>query len=155
MAGDSLKSQQRIKYVMKRKTCTLLRKQFRTVDHRGLTNCDYPSYHPLQNILNGASYLGSKSRELELPELEMTIDEGRVKSKSKRNVYYVFNARKPIREGWTIYKHGTIIRTYEYSSYYSSMIQGNSLLSLSVRVSKKPINVEMRVSISKCLTYIA
>ena len=35
------------------------------------------------------------------------------------------------------------------------MMQGNSPLSLSVRVSKKPINVEVRVSISKCLTYIA
>ena len=34
----------------------------------------------------------------------MTIDEGRVKSKSKKNGYRIFDAKKSVREGWTIYK---------------------------------------------------
>ena len=72
---DSLKSQEKIKDVMKRKTYSFLRKHFRTNDHRGLPNHDDPSYHPLQNILNGMNYLQNKSRELWSPGLEMTIDE--------------------------------------------------------------------------------
>ena len=35
---------------MKRKTYSLPRKKFRTVDHRGLPNRDDPSYRALQNI---------------------------------------------------------------------------------------------------------
>ena len=96
---------------MKRKIYTLLRKYFRTVHHRGLPNRNYPSYHPLQNNLNGANYLGNKRRELGSPALEMTTDEERIKLKSKRNGYRVFYTRKPTKEGWTIYKHGTIILT--------------------------------------------
>ena len=46
---------------MKRKTYNLLRKNFRTVDHRGLPNRDDPSYRALQNILNGVNYLRNKS----------------------------------------------------------------------------------------------
>ena len=34
----------------------------------------------------------------------MAIDEVPVKSKSKKNGYRIFNAKKPVREGWTIYK---------------------------------------------------
>ena len=61
---DSLKSQEKIKDVMKRKTYSLLRKHFRTDDHMGLPNRDDPSYHHLQNILNSVNYLRNKSREL-------------------------------------------------------------------------------------------
>ena len=42
---------------MKKKTYSLLKKHFRTVDHRGLPNRDDPSYNTLQNILNGLNYL--------------------------------------------------------------------------------------------------
>ena len=122
---DSLKSQEKIKDVMRRKTYSLPRKHFRTVDHRGLPNRDDLSYHPLQNILNGVNY----RRELWSTGLEMTNDEGRVKSKSKRNGYRVFNAKKPVREGWTIYM---IIRC---------------CLKLSVRGSKKPMQVQVKVTI--------
>ena len=59
----------------------------------------------------------------------MTIDEVRVKSKSKRNGYHVFNAKKPVREGWTIHK---VIRC---------------CLKLSVRVCKKSMNVQGKVTI--------
>ena len=41
---DSLKSQEKIKEVMKRKTYSLLGKHFRTDDHRGLPNRDDPSF---------------------------------------------------------------------------------------------------------------
>ena len=119
------------------KTYSLLRKHFRTVDHRVLSNCDDPSYHPLQNILNGVNYLQNKSRELWSPGLEMTIDVGRVKSKSKRNGYHVFNAKKPVAEGWTIYK---VIRC---------------CLRLSVSVFKKLMNMQFKVTIWKRLSYIA
>ena len=54
---DSLKAQEKIKDVMRRKTYSLLRKHFRVIDHRGLPNHDDPSYHPLQNILNDVNYL--------------------------------------------------------------------------------------------------
>ena len=94
---------------MKKKT--LLRKHFRTDDDKGLPNRDYPFCRPLENILNGGNYLENKSRELVSPALAMAINVRRVKSKSKRNGYRVFNGRKPMREGWTIYKHGTIIQT--------------------------------------------
>ena len=77
---------------MKRKTYSLLGKHFRTADHRGLPNRDDPSYHHLQNIVNGVNFLRNKSRELCSPGLEMTIDGGRVNSNSKRNGYRVFNA---------------------------------------------------------------
>ena len=76
---DSLKSQGKIKDVMKRKTYSLPRKKFRTVDHRGLPNRDDPSYRALQNILNGVNYLRNKSRVLWSPGLEMTIVEGGLK----------------------------------------------------------------------------
>ena len=36
----------------------------------------------------------------------LCIDEGRVKSKSKRNPYKIRNPEKPIKMGWTIYKIG-------------------------------------------------
>ena len=114
---------------MRRKTYSLLRKHFKTVDHRCLPNRDDPSYHHLQNILNGVNHLQYKSRELQSPGLEMTIDEGQVKSKIKRNGCRVFNAKKPVREEWTICK---VIRC---------------CLKLSVRVSKKPINVQVKVTI--------
>ena len=89
---------------MKRKTYSLLRKHFRTDDHRGLSNRDDPSYHPLQNILNDTNYLRNKSRELWSPGLEMTIDEGRVKSKNERNGYRLFNAKKPVKKGRKVVK---------------------------------------------------
>ena len=61
---DSLKSQEKLEDVMKRKTYSLLGKHFRTADHRGLPNRDDPSYHHLQNIVNGVNFLRNKSREL-------------------------------------------------------------------------------------------
>ena len=76
---------------------------FRTVDHRGLPNHDNLSYQPLQNILYDVNYLWN-SRELWSLGLEMIVDEGQVKSRNIRNGYHLFNAKKPVREGWTIYK---------------------------------------------------
>ena len=59
----------------------------------------------------------------------MTVDEGRVKAKSKRNGYHVFNTEKPVTEGWTVYK---VIRC---------------CLKRSARVSKKLMNVQVKVTI--------
>ena len=60
---DSLKSQEKIKDIMRKKTYSLLRKHFRPVDHGGLPNRDDPSYHLLQNIVNDANYLRNKIRD--------------------------------------------------------------------------------------------
>ena len=58
----------------------------------------------------------------------MTIDEGLVKSKNIRNGYHIFNTKKPVREGWTIYR---VI---------------SCCLKLSVRVSKNPMNLQAKVT---------
>ena len=34
----------------------------------------------------------------------MSINEGRVKSKSKRNKYHAFNSKKPVCEDWNVSK---------------------------------------------------
>ena len=122
---------------MKRKTYSSQLKAFRTVDHRGLPNHDNPYYHHLQNILYDMNYLWNKNRKLWSPCLEITINEGQVNSRSERNGYHLFNAKKPVREGWAIHK---VICC---------------CLKLSVRVSKKPMNMQAKVTNWKCLSYIA
>ena len=83
---------------MKRKTYSLLGKHFKTVNDRDLPNRDDAFYY-LQNIVNGVNYLQNRSRELWSTGLEMIINAGRVKSKSKRNGYRLLNAKKPVMEG--------------------------------------------------------
>ena len=95
---DSLKSRERIRDVMKRKTYSLLRKHFKTVNDRDLPNRD-DAFYSLQNIVNGVNYLRNRSRELWSTGLDMIINAGRVTSKSKRNGYRLFNAKKPVMEG--------------------------------------------------------
>ena len=34
----------------------------------------------------------------------MSIGEGRVKSKSEKKNYHTFNLKRPIHEGWNVYK---------------------------------------------------
>ena len=68
---------------MNRDTYRTIRKHFLVIDQRALRDRYDPSYHPLQNILQGTLYLGDKSRELWIHETEIIIEEGWVKSKSK------------------------------------------------------------------------
>ena len=73
---------------MNRDTYRTIRKHFLAIDQRALRDRYDPSYHPLQNILQGILYLGDKSRELWIHETEIIIEEGWVKSKSKHYKKY-------------------------------------------------------------------
>ena len=73
---------------MNRDTYRTIRNDFLVIDQRALRDRYDPSYHPLQNILQGTLYLGDKSRELWIHETEIIIEEGWVKSKSKHYKKY-------------------------------------------------------------------
>ena len=54
--------------------------------------------------MQGVLYLRDKSHELWISGKEMSINEGRVKSKSKRNKNYAFDSKKPLCEDWNVSK---------------------------------------------------
>ena len=101
---DPLKGQHEIKKIMPLRVFNLVLKHFRVVKPLTLPPKDSPAYHPLQNINNGVEYLRQRSLNLWSMGWKICIDEGRVRSKSKRNPYKIRNTDKPIRMGWTVCK---------------------------------------------------
>ena len=101
---DPLESQPDIKKMMSREVFRLLLKHFRVVKGSVLSAKNHPTYHPLQNINAGVEYLREKAISKWSFGWKLCIDEGRVRSKSKRNPYKIRNPDKPIRMGWTINK---------------------------------------------------
>ena len=73
---------------MNRDTYRTIRKHFLVTDQRALRDRYDPSYHPLQNILQGILYLRDKSRELWIHETEIITEEMWVKSNSKHYEKY-------------------------------------------------------------------
>ena len=103
---DPLKKQAEIKKVMTYKIFQVMNKHFAVVNKDQLPLKGTPDYHPLQNISAGAQVLKENFAALWESGSMLCIDEGRVKSKSKRNPYKIRNPEKPIKMGWTIYKIG-------------------------------------------------
>ena len=103
---DPLKKQAEIKKVMTYKTFQVMNKHFAVVNKYQLPLKGTPDYHPLQNISAGVQVLKENFAALWESGSMLCIDEGRVKSKSKRNPYKIRNPEKPIKMGWTIYKIG-------------------------------------------------
>ena len=101
---DPFKNQTEIKKVMTYLQFQLMAKYIRVTKPSEMPRKGSLSYHPLQNILSGVDYLRRKSTSLWIPGKRMCLDEGRVVSKSDRNVYKTRNPDKPIRMGWTVNK---------------------------------------------------
>ena len=83
-----------------------LRKHFRCTSNQELPTKNAVGYHPLQNVMWASQYLRDKAQHLWIPGEIMSLDEDRVKSRSKRNVYKSRQTDKPTREGWTVPKLG-------------------------------------------------
>ena len=101
---DSFKSQTEIKKMMRLEVFRLMLKHFRVVRPSSLPAVQSPESHPLQNINAGVAYLREKSLSFWSIGSKLCIDEGRIRSKSKRNPYKVRNPDKPIRMGWAVCK---------------------------------------------------
>lgn len=101
---DPLRSQTEIKKMMCLQVFRLMLKHFRVVRPSSLPAMQSPEYHPLQNINKGVAYLREKSLSFWSVGSKLCIDEGRIRSKSKRNPYKIRNPDKPIRMGWTVCK---------------------------------------------------
>ena len=115
-SSDPLKSQTEVKKVMTFIKFKSLLKHFRVTDASNLPERSSPSYHPLQNIQEGVDMIKRKSQTLWSPGFKMCIDEGRIRSKSKRNKFKIRNPDKPIRMGWTVNK---IADQGELGGYYT------------------------------------
>ena len=96
---DPLKTQAEIKKVMTYKTFQVMNKHFAVVNKDQLPLKGTPDYHPLQNISAGVQVLKENFAALWESGSMLCIDEGRVKSKSKRNPYKIRNPEKPIKMG--------------------------------------------------------
>ena len=105
-SDDPLKAQVEVKKMMPFKTFQALTKHFCVVNQSQLPGKRDPNYHPLQNILSGVEVMKDNSLSMWKSGSQICIDEGRVRSKSKRNAFKTRNPDKPIRMGWTIYKLG-------------------------------------------------
>ena len=79
-------------------------KHFRVVKPSKLPARGSEIYHPLQNINAGAAYLRDKAKTFWSVGKKLCINEGRIRSKSKRNPYKTRNPDKPVRIGWTVCK---------------------------------------------------
>ena len=93
-----------------------LKRHFRIIKESTLPGRDEEGYHPLQNIKAGVEYLRIKSTSLWSPGPTLCADEGRVRSKSKRNPYKTRNPDKPIRMGWTVDK---VVDKGEQGGYFT------------------------------------
>ena len=82
----------------------LMLKHFRVVKQSVLPEKESNDYHPLQNINAGVKELRDKAMSLWAVGSKVCIDEGPIRSKSKRNPYKIRNPDKPIRMGWTVCK---------------------------------------------------
>ena len=103
---DGLKEQREVKKVMTFKQFMLMLRHFRCTRASQLPSIRSNLYHPLQNIQSGVIKLRDNARALWLLGNTFCIDEGRMKSKSRRNKYKTRNISKPIRMGMTINKIG-------------------------------------------------
>ena len=90
-------------------------KHFRVVKPPALPPKQSVDHHPLHNINNGVIYLRDRSLSIWQIGSKVCIDEGRVKSKSKSNLFKVRNPDKPIRVGWTVCK---ISDKGQYGGYF-------------------------------------
>ena len=88
---DPLKSQPEIKKTMSLEAFRLMLKHFRVVKPSVLPPKQSVDYHPLQNINNGVIYLRNRALSMWQIGSELCTDEGRVRSKSKRNSFKVKN----------------------------------------------------------------
>ena len=91
---DPLKKQAEIKKVMTYKIFQVMNKHFAVVNKDQLPLKGTPDYHPLQNISAGAQVLKEN-----FAGSMLCIDEGRVKSKSKRNPYKIRNPENQSKWG--------------------------------------------------------
>ena len=125
-SDDPLKAQEEVKKTMKLDVFRLMLKHFRVVKPSELPARGSEIYHPLQNINAGAAYLRDKAKTFWSVGKKLCIDEGRIRSKSKRNPYKTRNPDKPVRMGWTVCK----ISDKEY-------LGGNFVCNHVVKVGKK------------------
>ena len=112
---DPLKSQPEIKKTMSLEAFRLMLKHFRVVKSSALPPKQSVDYHPLQNINNGVIYLRNRALSMWQIGSKLCIEEGRVRSKSRRNPFKVRNPNKPIRMGWTVCK---ISDKGQYGGYF-------------------------------------
>ena len=103
-SDDPLKAQEEVKKTMTLDIFRLMLKHFRVMKPSELPAQDSELYHPLQNINAGADYLRDKAKTYWSVGKKLCIDEGRIRSKSKRNPYKTRNPDKPVRMGWTVCK---------------------------------------------------
>ena len=96
---DLLKKQAEIKKVMTYKTFQVMNKHFAVVNKDQLPLKGTPEYHLLQNISAGVQVLKENFAALWESGSMLCIDEGRVKSKSKRNPYKIRNPEKANQNG--------------------------------------------------------
>ena len=115
-SNDPLRTQPEVKKVMTFLKFKTLLKHFRVMDASKLPAKSSSNYHPLQNIIEGVELIKRKSQSLWSPGYKMYIDEGRIRSKSKRNKFKIRNPDKPIRMGWTVNK---IADQGEFGGYYT------------------------------------
>ena len=99
---DPLKAYPQVQKIMSFRMYNRLRKHFRCTSNQELPTKNAVRYHPLQNVMWALQYLREKAQHLWIPGEIMSLDEDRVKSRSKRNVYKSQQTDKPIREGWTV-----------------------------------------------------
>ena len=93
----------------------LMLKHFRVVKSSALPPKQSVDSHPLQNINNGVIYLRNRALSMWQIGSKLCIDEGLVRSKSRRNPFKVRNPDKPIRMDWTVCK---ISDKGQYGGYF-------------------------------------
>eukprot|EP00794_Sanderia_malayensis_P005758 gene5758-biopygen4674 len=103
-SDDPLKTQPEVKKITTLDIFRLMLKDFPVVKPSSLSTRDSESFHPLQNINAGAAYLREKVNKFWSVGQKLCIDEGRIRSKSKRNPYKSRNPDKPVRMGWVVCK---------------------------------------------------
>ena len=96
-SDDPLKVQHEIKKIMPFKTFQVMAKHFSVVKKDQLPSRQDPDYHPLRNISGGVDVLKNNSVALWKSGRTLCIDEGRVRSKSNRNPFRIFNPEKPLK----------------------------------------------------------
>ncbi len=104
LSDDTLRSQPEIKKLMPYDKFGLMAKHFRMVKQSVLPSKQSNNYNPLQNINEGVQHLRQKSLEMWSVGTKLCIDEGCIRSKSKRNQFKIRNPDKPIKMGWTVCK---------------------------------------------------
>ena len=91
-SDDPLKAQEEGKKTMTLDVFRLMLKHCRVVKPAELPARDSESYHLLQNIIDGTAYLRDKAKTFWPVRMKLCIDEGRIRSKSKRNLFKTRNS---------------------------------------------------------------